>query len=146
MSQKLPFPCVASRLQLSLSVTELLSAKTQVIKLTQHHYMNAEVDRLIKKNVCGAELPRSSSIVKLSPFMDHEGLIQVGGRLKNSSEGMKNKHPVVIPRKSAASSLLIRKAHEEVAHCGRCSTLNKLREDGFWVIGAHSAVRSHIDK
>ena len=36
--------------------------------------------------------------------------------------------------------------HEEVAHLGRSSTINQLRRDGFWIIGAHSAVKSYIDK
>ena len=139
-----PYPCLANRLKSALSVADIRSAEDQVIKLTQHKYMSAEVERLTNKNTT-RELRKSSTIFKLNPFMDR-GLIRVGGRFKNCNEGINNKHPVVIPKKSAASSLLIRKAHNEVAHCGRCSTLNKLREDGFWVVGAHTAVKSYIHK
>ena len=91
------------------------------------------------------KLSKSSSLLKLNPFIDGDGLLRVGGRLRNS-DAETTKHPVVVPKKSGASSLLIRKAHQEVAHCGRCSTLNKLRESGYWVIGAHTAVKSLIYK
>ena len=92
------------------------------------------------------EARKLSSLSKLDPFIDLDDLIHVGGRLKNSEQDSRQKYPVVIPKKSVASRLLIRKAHEEVAHLGRCSTMNKLRRDGFWIIGAHSAVKSYIDK
>ena len=42
--------------------------------------------------------------------------------------------------------MLIQEAHAAVAHCGESSTLNRLREEGYWVIGAHSSIRSIINK
>ena len=87
-----------------------------------------------------------SSLSRLNPFINTDGLICVGGRLRKSSLDSQMKHPLVIPKKSPASTLLIRQAHEKVAHGGRGTTMNQLRQDGLWVVGAHSGVRSCIDK
>ena len=132
-------------------MSDIQSAEKQVLKLTQLKYMNAEVENLSQLKVCGdtkqsKTVKRQSSLYKLDPFLDADGLIRVGGRLSKCELGLGKKHPLVVPKRSAASTLLIRKAHQAVAHCGRCSTLNRLREDGFWVVGAHSAVKSFIDK
>ena len=54
--------------------------------------------------------------------------------------------PCCYPPKKQTSILLIREAHQEVAHCGRCITLNKIRDNGVWIVGAHAAVRRYIDK
>ena len=133
------------KLKEALSVVDIQSAETQVIKLTQQKYLPEDVERMANKNTCSKKSNKVSILHKLNPFMDCNGLIRVGGRLRNSEEGS-NKHPIVIPKKSKASFLLVKKAHEDVAHCGRCTTLNKLREEGYWVIGAHTTVKSLVHK
>ena len=47
-----------------------------------------------------AKISRQSSLLKLDPFIDEEGLIRVGGRLKNSTLPFEVKHPIVLPRSS----------------------------------------------
>ena len=134
-----------------LKVVDLQKAEEEVLKLTQRKYMSSELEVLNRINSSAGraevrKVKRLSSLSKLDPFISNEGLIRVGGRLRNSQENEKNTCPIVIPKNSPTSILLIREAHEEVAHCGRCITLNKLRNNGIWVVGAHSAVRRYIDK
>ena len=138
-------------LKSALEVSDIQSAEILVLKLTQLKYLQPELEILSKVNAEGGrrkckEVKKASSLSSLDPFVDSEGLIRVGGRLNNSLLESKVKNPLVIPKGSVASALLVRKAHLEVAHCGRCSTLNRLREDGLWVVGANSAVKSHIFK
>ena len=148
---------ISNYLRSALAVSDIQSAELQVFRLTQQKYMAPELKILSEvEPVVGVkdrkqekkkkEVQKRSSLSNLDPFVDADGVIRVGGRLENSQLESKVKHPVVIPKDSAASPLLIRKAHLEVAHCGRCSTLNKLREDGFWIVGANSAVKSHVHK
>lgn len=134
-----------------LSVSDISYAEKKVIKLTQQKYMSSEF--LVLSELQGGErgakargIRKLSSLSKLSPFINEDGLICVGGRLRNSRQDATQKHPIVIPKGSAISSLLIKEAHEKVAHCGRNSTLNQLRQDGFWIVGAHNAVRGFINK
>ena len=134
----------------ALSVNDIRDAENLVMKLTQRKYMPTEVSLLSKLQSSEKskvkETRKLSSLSKLNPFINDDGLICIGGRLQRSTLNTKMKHPVVIPKKSPAATLLTRRAHEKVAHCGRGSTLNQLRNDGLWVIGAHSAVRHCIDK
>ena len=130
----------------ALSSQEIKEAEKLVLKLTQRKYMLAELELLTKRSTGGKAIRKFSSLYRLSPCLDDDGLICVGGRLRNSGLGPDKKHPVVVPKASPASVLLIRRSHERVAHGGRGSTLNRLRQDGLWVIGAHGGVRSCIDK
>ena len=47
-----------------------------------------------------AKISRQSSLLKLDPFIDEEGLIRVGGRLENSTLPFEVKHPIVLQRSS----------------------------------------------
>ena len=85
-----------------------------------------------------------SAIYKLDPFIDNEGTLRVGGRLKNADLPSPIKHPVILPRGSHASSLIIRHFHERVGHQGKGITLNEVRANGYWIIGGISAVNSAI--
>ena len=54
-----------------------------------------------------AKISRQSSLLKLNPFIDEEGLIRVGGRLENSTLPFEVKHPIVLPRSSQVTDLII---------------------------------------
>ena len=68
------------------------------------------------------EIKRSSALYHLDPLLDENGLIRVGGRLAKSSEFPEDfKHPVILPKKSFIVDLIIRDAHEKVAHADEIS-------------------------
>ena len=46
----------------------------------------------------GQALPRSSKLCKLSPFMDGEGIVRVGGRLHESGMCYDTKHRVILSK------------------------------------------------
>ena len=54
-----------------------------------------------------------------------------------------SKHPVILPRKSHVTTLIIRHTHEQLGHAGRGHVLAKLRER-YCTIKANSAVRQLI--
>ena len=89
---------------------------------------------------------KSSTLFRLDPFVDNDGLIRVGGRLRRSEELSEDqKYPIVIPKKGHITTLLIQDAHKRTAHSGRGITLNELRNN-YWVINGNSAVRWFILK
>ena len=55
-------------------------------------------------------------------------------------------HPVLLPKNSCISLAIIRWCHKNVAHGGRGLTLNELRQCGFWIVSASSAIRSLIHR
>ena len=87
-----------------------------------------------------------SSIVKLDPFIDDEGILRVGGRIKRSAVASEMQHPVLLPKSCRIAELVVRWCHEQVAHAGRGMTMNQIRSSGFWVTRCNSLVRCIILK
>ena len=88
--------------------------------------------------------PKQSSLHKLDPFLDSQGILRVGGRLRNASLPFEIKFPVILPRRSHVTTLIIRYFHKKIKHQGRGMTLNEIRANGYWIVGGTSAVGSYI--
>ena len=70
----------------------------------------------------------TSSLYKLDPFLDGEGLLRVGGRLRKATMSFEEKHPVIISKNSHITTLLIRHYHCRVQRLqGRGMTRNAIR-------------------
>ena len=67
---------------------------------------------------------KTSSLHCLDPFLDRDGLLRVGGRIKRGSFMEEIKFPVIIPRKGHVTDLIIKYFHEKVQHQGRGMSLN----------------------
>ena len=85
-------------------------------------------------------LRKTSSLYKLDSFVDHDGIIRVGGRIRRADTPVDLKHPVIIPRKGDLTELLVRHHHLKVNHMGRGMTHNELRQSGYWLINGSSKV------
>ena len=92
------------------------------------------------------KLNKSSTIYNLDPFMDADGLIRVGGKLKHSHLNSSCKHPVLFPKQEKVTDLVIKWCHAKCTHGGRGATLNELRRSGYWVVNGNYAVRSKLFK
>ena len=89
---------------------------------------------------------RSHPLRAVDPFRDQDGLLRVGGRQTKSAEDFNVKHPLICPKVSHLSSLLIAHSHSQTAHQGKNFTINHIRQSGFWIVGCRRLVVSHIRK
>lgn len=103
---------------------EIHSARTFWIKHTQQAYFSHELEVCTMKT----SLPRSHSLLKLAPFVDADGMLRVGGRLKNSLLDSDGQHPIILPRDSVLSRLLISDVHDRTLHGGTQIVLATLRQ------------------
>ncbi|XP_062703697.1 uncharacterized protein LOC134286142 [Aedes albopictus] len=122
-----------------LSVTELQNAKTALVKLVQAEAFPEDLKRLKK----GFTVSSKSSLRLLSPFLDAEGLIRVGGRLRLSDTPYDVKHQVVLPGFHPFTRLLLKYYHRKLVHGGIMMTLSVVRDE-FWPLNGRKAVRSAI--
>ena len=141
-----------------ITVTELESAEVRIIRAVQSMVYGEEISMLMDKNedkhpnskasakAKKNKLKRSSPLWKLDPFIDDQQLLRVGGRL-NKADGLDEnmKNPIILPKKHHVTNLIVKEAHESVAHGGRGMTLNRIRQK-FWIINANAVVRSLIFK
>ena len=112
-----------------------------IIKEVQHEVYGDEILAL-KDN---KPVPKSSTIVSLNPFLGPDGIMRVGGRLKNAPVLIsREKHPVIIPGKHHIAKLIALQFHEEVQHQGRHFTEGAIRAGGFWITGGKRLVSTII--
>ena len=82
----------------------------------------------------------------LRPFLDQEGIYPVNGRLSNVDHlSYDDRFPIILPKGSNLTKLIIWQEHKLSAHMGPDYVLTRLRAK-FWVIGGRSAVRNVISK
>lgn len=90
-------------------------------------------------------LPKRSRLTGLSPFMDEDGLLRVGGRLTNAPIPYNQRHPVILPGDVHLVRNLIRHRHLQLYH-GGIQTTTQLLRDRFWIIGGRNAIRAVIHR
>lgn len=121
------------------SVEELNLANDRIIKMVQESTFAEEIKELKK----GRPLPPNNKYKALDLFLDKEGLLRVGGRLKNSAIPYDQKHPLLISKDHHVTTLLIRNEHITNCHAGAQTTLYALRRK-YWLIGGRARVRKVI--
>ncbi|XP_033115696.1 uncharacterized protein LOC117115919 [Anneissia japonica] len=108
-----------------------------VIRTVQHEAFGDEISSL----KAGKNLSSSSSLVKLNPVLDSEALLRIGGRVTAASDlTFTEKHPLIIPKKTHVTSLLVTHYHQEVVHQGRHLTEGAVHAAGYWIIGGKQVV------
>ena len=141
-----------------LTVEEIKSAEKEIFKAVQAMAFHEDISTLksLQAKVEGEErsaarqkktaMRKTSSLHCLDPFLDKDSVLRVGGRIKRGSFMEEIKFPVIIPRKSHVTDLIIKYFHGKVQHQGHGMSLNEIRCNGFWVIGGTSAVAYVISK
>ena len=92
----------------------------------------------------GKELPTSSSLLKLTPFVDDCGIVRVGGRFRNADYPVDEKHPRLLPPHHRITTLIIGYCHDKSYHQGRFITAAYLRNHGYHIIRQGKTVSKFI--
>ena len=141
---------------LPFNVQDLVKAELAILKFVQSSAFSEEIRVLegleIEKKSVGnrpqgrkkASVKNNSPIRRLDPFLD-KGILRVGGRLRRADLPYETKHPIILPRKSPITTLLIRHVHKRLGHAGRCHVIANLREK-YWIVKGNAAVRQVISK
>ena len=103
----------------------------EILTPTETHEGNRYVKKVLRK--------AGASLSQLNPQLN-EGLLRVGGRLRNAPVTYERKHPIILPYKHRVTDLIVRQYHEALGHMGQECVLSSLRET-FWIIKGRSAVR-----
>ena len=129
-----------------INVEMLENAATVIFRMIQRNSFLEEVKALSSGTHNSNGVNRSSSLFKLDPFFDSNGILRVGGRLRRSKLTSNEAHPVVLPKTSNITEAVVIWSHRTIGHGGRGLTLNNLRKNGIWVLGANAVVRRIIHK
>ncbi|XP_071036455.1 uncharacterized protein [Parasteatoda tepidariorum] len=125
-----------NRISGCLQVCELDNPLIAIIKEIQSVEFSAEI-KSIKNKGC---VPVNSKIITLSPFLDSDKVLRIGGRLKNSNLSLSAKHPILLPRSHHVLKLLIEYYHKLSLHSGISVVLSLIRQK-FWFPAGRNTVR-----
>ncbi|XP_076384364.1 uncharacterized protein LOC143262699 [Megalopta genalis] len=118
----------------SLTVSELSQSRVTILRMLQEMYFKTEILALRRQS----DPYLHGKLAKLNPFLDQDGLLRVGGRLKNSTLTYSQKHPILLP-KSHITTCIIMNEHKNLLHAGAQTTLYSLRRT-YWPIDGRSLV------
>lgn len=123
-----------------LTVPELRSALAVTVRCVQkemfHHELRAITEGgQIKHRLCG-----------LKPFVDlQDGILRVGGRIKNSLIPYDSRHQMLLPAGHPFSEAIVRNLHRSSLHIGQKGLLAVVRQR-FWPLRVKSTIRKVIGK
>lgn len=137
-----------------MTVEELQHAEAVIIKDAQAISFKKEIESLLKiqeiqdtKTEASQRrsMPRSTtSLQKLDPFIDENGTLRMGGRIRRAKLTEDIKFPVLLPINGHITKLVVQHFHDTSQHQGRTTTLNEIRSSGYWINGGTSSVSRHI--
>jgi hypothetical protein len=107
-----------------------------------------EAEATIIQNVQETEFLRvdpKSRIASLSPILDEKGLLRVGGRPRHATISYDKKHPILLPRHSRLTEMIIINKHRELQHAGPQLLLAVLQRQ-YWIVRGRDANRFLLNK
>lgn len=126
------------KLKGTLSVDELLSSQSIIVRCIQGHYFAKEMQN-IKSNI-----PISSGhLSQLAPFIDEDNILRVKGRLSHGNLPFSQRFPIILPPKDHVVKLLYIQEHVDLQHAGPQTVLAHLRLR-FWPINGLRAIKKEI--
>ena len=126
-----------------MTVEEIQNAETKIVKMMQQRAYGKEIAEIKAGGKMKGGLER---LKKLDPFVDQKGVLRVGGRLANSQEDYSDKFPIIIPKRSKATTVMIEWHHAKIEHRGKHTTISRLRDLGYWLISGNKEVGSVVYK
>ena len=123
----------------ALTASEIRHAGKRLVLAAQQRHFSEDVAALKKNGV----VSKSSRLLTLSPYLDADGLMRVGGRLKHAN--MIEKNPYIIPSSHHIATCMVNDAHG-VAHVGVGWTACELLSLGIHLFRGRPLIKRLISK
>ena len=140
-----------SKEDLSLSYASLMNAEMLLVKSIQHTHFESEIITLLKLGVLSPNAmkelkSKSSRLIYMSPFLDQNNVLRVGGRLGKSTHLTYDmKFPRILPNKDPHVKSLIRYEHERDLHSSKIQTYYTIRSRWF-ILGGRTTINNVLSK
>lgn len=122
-----------------LCLKEIEKERIFWIKNAQEASFSEEIKALKNQR----SLPEKSKLLTFYPFLDSDGVLRIGGRLKEAVIDYDSKHQIIIPKESTIAKMIINDAHLNTKHGGTQLTMTYTRTQ-YWILSTRKTVRNHI--
>lgn len=102
--------------------------------------------KLLKMRLNCSEVRREGEkkcLISLSPFIDSDNLIRVGGRLNNSNYSYNVKHPFLLCSKHHLTKIIFEREHKTLFHAGPQLLLAHIRLT-YWPLAGRNLAKQVI--
>ena len=113
----------------SLCLEEIEDTEKYLFQQLQLYYFGPEIQCLRASK----SLPANSAILDRRPVLDQQGLLRVGGRLRQADSTFTSHHPVILHRKAHLVKLLVKQLHVNAHHAGPTALMGILSTDSHLV-------------
>lgn len=125
----------------SLTVCELHVSSNFLLRTLQYSCFPNEMSNLQAQK----PLPNGNSLIKLQPFICDQGLLRVGGRLRNARLAFDQKHQILLPKSHPMTTAIVQDIHHRLFHAGPAATLATFQQR-FWVVNSRDSIRFILRK
>lgn len=130
--------CPKDKLFGKVTVSELESSFISLCKIAQQTSFALEYNILLKNKT----LSSRSTLLSLSPFLDDDRVMRVGGRIELSNYNYTKKHPILLHASHPLTKLYFKFQHLYNMHAGPQLLLACVRETVWPINGRHLARRT----
>ncbi|XP_046556807.1 uncharacterized protein LOC124266041 [Haliotis rubra] len=134
---------IKTRVAKELSTKMIDEAEESIVQYVQSQHYSAEICDLQQKRN-SRQIKHYSSLRKLDPILSR-GILRVGGRIDKAELSYDSKHPIILPKNSPITEVIVRDGHKRVGHLGKNTMLSELRQK-FWIVGAGNVIKSVVSK
>ena len=100
-----------------------------LVRHCQEEEFSEDIKRLARKQ----PLHRKSRLIQLSPFLDEDGIIRLGGRTRRAKLPYDVLHPPILPGRHPLAEKIVTAIHSDLHHVGTDFLHSKARQH-FWVL------------
>lgn len=126
----------ATLTSLSLTLSELKQAEIRLWRHSQRQHYEDAYDLLKNKH----PLPRNHPLSSLSPYIDDEELLRVGGHLQKSELSSASTHPLILHARSHSVKIMVRHVHETLMHAGPSTVMATLAST-YYISKLHPLIK-----
>ncbi|XP_055714743.1 uncharacterized protein LOC129808863 [Phlebotomus papatasi] len=120
-----------------LTPTEIHASEHKLISFAQSQHLSEVRSAIADGSMWTGR--KFNNVRHLTPFIDEQGIIRVGGRLAKSLQDYDVRHPMLLP-KCRLSTLITMQAHKDNMHAGPQLLLATLRQR-YWPLGGRNLTR-----
>ena len=118
---------------------EIEDAEEEIISRAQLEAFPEEYMALLT----GKEIPKKSSLSKLCPWLDDQGVLRCGGRLQFAEcLPYDVRFPIILPRGQWVTTLVVKHYHELSNHCAGTNFVLSQISGRFWIVAAREEIRA----
>ncbi|GFX96418.1 transposable element Tcb2 transposase [Trichonephila clavipes] len=124
-----------SKFEGSLSADEL-----HLVREVQMQHFREEINTLNRKQIL-----KNSKLYSLRPYLDVQGILRISSRINEAKFHSHEINPIIIPKESKFTELIVKEKHLRLLHGGVTLTLSQIRRK-YWIPQGRQLIRKIINR